>query len=99
MCRNIRTLHHFDPPATGEEVAASALQYVRKVSGMRVPSRTNQMQFERAVERVTAATLDMLGALEGHGPPRTREEERRKALARGEQREQRLRARLTRAPA
>lgn len=98
MCRNIRTLHHFDPPATGEEVTASALQYVRKVSGMRVPSRTNQVAFDRSVERVTTATLELLGALEVHGPLRTREAERLKAVERGERREQRLRERLARAP-
>jgi hypothetical protein len=99
MCRNIRTLHHFDPPATGEEVGASALQYVRKLSGMRAPSRANQVPFDRAVEKVTAATLELLGALEPHGPPRVREEEQRKAALRGQRREERLRARLTRAPA
>jgi hypothetical protein len=99
MCRNIRTLHHFDPPATPEEIEASALQYVRKVSGMRIPSRANELQFARAVERVAAVTLELLGGLEAHGSPRNREEERRKSAVRGERREEQLRTRIPRAPA
>jgi len=87
MCRNIRTLHHFEPPATPEEMRASALQYVRKLSGMRQPSRANQAAFDRAVERVVLATAELLGTLESHGPPRDREVEREKARARGAARE------------
>jgi hypothetical protein len=83
MCRAIRTLHHFEPPATAEEIRASALQYVRKLSGMRAPSRANQAAFDRAVERVVAATEALLGALEAHGPPRDRAVEREKAIRRG----------------
>ncbi|MEW5741206.1 MAG: DUF2277 domain-containing protein [Myxococcota bacterium] len=94
MCRNIKTLHHFEPPATREEVHASALQYVRKLSGMREPSKVNRAAFERAVEQVTKATLELFDALEVHGPPRSREEEALKAKARGREREARLRARL-----
>lgn len=93
MCRNIRLLHHFEPPATREEIRASALQYVRKLSGMREPSHANAKAFERAVEKVTKATLELFDALEVHGPPRSREEEKRKAKARGLKREQQLRAR------
>jgi hypothetical protein len=98
MCRNIRTLHHFDPPATPEEIEASALQYVRKVSGMRIPSRANEPRFALAVERIAAVTRELLGGLEAHGPPRDRDEERRKAAVRGRQREERLRSRLPPAP-
>jgi hypothetical protein len=60
MCRNIRTLHHFAPPATEEEIQASALQYVRKLSGMREPSRANEAAFERAVREVTRVTQELL---------------------------------------
>ncbi|GMU61980.1 MAG: hypothetical protein AMXMBFR34_37430 [Myxococcaceae bacterium] len=94
MCRNIRTLHHFEPPATREEIHASALQYVRKLSGMREPSKVNKAAFERAVEQVAKATHLLFDALEAHGPPRSREEEALKAKARGREREERLRARL-----
>lgn len=83
MCRNIRTLHHFEPPARPDEIRASALQYVRKLSGMREPSRANQAAFDRAVERVVAATTELLSALTAHGPPRDREVERLKAIQRG----------------
>ncbi len=83
MCRAIRTLHHFEPPATAEEIQASALQYVRKLSGMRAPSRANQAAFDRAVAQVVAATTELLGALEAHGPPRDRAAEREKAIRRG----------------
>jgi hypothetical protein len=82
MCRNIKTLHHFEPPATREEVQASALQYIRKLTGMRAPSRANQAAFDAAVEAVTRVTLDLFDHLEAHGPPRSREVEREKAVLR-----------------
>ncbi|MFZ5443194.1 MAG: DUF2277 domain-containing protein [Myxococcota bacterium] len=94
MCRNIKTLHHFEPPATKEEVHASALQYVRKLSGMAKPSKHNERAFNRAVDQVTKATLDLLSALEAHGPPRDRDVEKQKAQERGRQREARMLARL-----
>jgi len=89
MCRNIRTLHHFEPPATEEEIRASALQYVRKLSGYLAPSRGNQAAFDRAVGRVTDATRELLASLTAQGPPRNREAERLKAIQRGVQRERR----------
>lgn len=89
MCRNIRTLHHFEPPATEEEIRASALQYVRKLSGYTAPSRGNQAAFDRAVGRVTDATRELLASLIAQGPPRDRETERLKAIQRGVQRERR----------
>jgi len=89
MCRNIRTLHHFEPPATEEEIRASALQYVRKLSGYLAPSRGNQAAFDRAVGRVTDATRELLASLTAQGPPRNRETERLKAIQRGVQRERR----------
>lgn len=92
MCRNIRTLHHFEPPATAEEIQASALQYVRKLSGMREPSRANEAAFARAVKEVTRVTRELLGALEVHGPPRDRDEERRRARLRWRARETRPRS-------
>lgn len=91
MCRNIRTLHHFAPPATEEEIQASALQYVRKLSGMREPSRANEAAFERAVREVTRVTQELLRALEVHGPPRNRDEERQRARLRWRAREARMR--------
>jgi hypothetical protein len=94
MCRNIKTLHHFEPPATEEEIRASALQYVRKLSGMAHPSKANQAAFDRAVEKITDITLKLFDTLEVHGPPRTREAERAKAVVRGQKREAQLRARL-----
>lgn len=72
MCRSIQTLYHVDPPASGEEVRAAALQYVRKISGYRVPSRTNRQAFDGAVEQVAAATHTLLAALETSAPPRQR---------------------------
>ncbi len=86
MCRNIRTLHNFDPPATDEEVRAAALQYVRKISGASKPSRANQEAFERAVDAVAAASARLLGELKTSAPPRDREVERARARARAEQR-------------
>ena len=75
MCRNIKTLFNFDPPATTDEVHASALQFVRKLSGMNKPSRTNEEAFELAVERVAAAAQEMLNTLVTQSPPRDREVE------------------------
>lgn len=82
MCRNIRTLHNFEPPATAEEVQAAALQYVRKVSGCTHPSRANQEAFERAVAEVTEATSRLLADLTTTAPPKDREVEAAKARAR-----------------
>lgn len=82
MCRNIRVLHHFQPPTTPEEIAAAALQYVRKVSGLRAPGRADSEAFERAVAEVTEATTRLLAALPERGEARTREGEREKARAR-----------------
>jgi hypothetical protein len=82
MCRNIRTLHNFDPPATDEEVRLAALQYVRKVSGSTKPSRANEEAFERAVEEVAAATSALLGRLVTAAPPKNREVEAAKRRAR-----------------
>jgi hypothetical protein len=75
MCRNIRTLHNFQPPATDDEVRAAALQYVRKVSGSTKPSRANSEAFDRAVEEVTQATERLLGELVTAAPPKDREAE------------------------
>ncbi len=86
MCRNIRTLHNFDPPATEEEVQASALQYVRKISGSAKPSKANEAAYARAVEEVTAATTRLLDALVTTAPPRDREVEAAKARARAAER-------------
>ncbi len=96
MCRNIRTLHHFEPPATTEEVRASALQYVRKLTGMNAPSKANQEAFDTAVERITALTLELFHTLEVQAPPRSREAEKRKAAERGKKREALLRAKYAR---
>ena len=86
MCRNIRTLHNFEPPATEEEVRASALQYVRKVSGYNKPSQANAEAFDRAVEEVAAVTRRLLDSLVTNAPPKDREVEAAKARARAEQR-------------
>jgi hypothetical protein len=82
MCRNIKTLANFEPPATENEVRASALQFVRKLSGMNKPSRANEEAFNRAVEEVTAAAERLIGSLTTSTPPRNREEEARKAQER-----------------
>jgi hypothetical protein len=82
MCRNIRTLHNFEPPATREEVHAAALQYVRKVSGSTKPSAANQAVFDRAVAAVAAATERLLDELTTSAPPKDREVEAAKARAR-----------------
>lgn len=94
MCRNIKTLHHFEPPATPEELRASALQFVRKLSGMAKPAKVNEAAFERAIRKVQAATEELFATLEVHGPARNREHEQLKARARGQQREARLLAKL-----
>jgi hypothetical protein len=82
MCRNIRTLHNFEPPATADEVHAAALQYVRKVSGATRPSQANQAAFDRAVLEVATATRRLLGELTTSAPPKDREVEAAKARAR-----------------
>jgi len=82
MCRNIRQLHNFDPPATAEEIHASALQYVRKISGSTKPSQANQAAFDRAVQDVAAITKRLLDELVTNAPPKNREEEAAKARAR-----------------
>jgi hypothetical protein len=82
MCRNIRTLHNFAPPATDAEVRAAALQYVRKISGTAKPSAANQAAFDAAVEEVAAATQRLLGSLVTAAPPKDREIEAAKARAR-----------------
>ena len=86
MCRNIRTLHNFEPPATEDEVRAAALQYVRKISGYTKPSRANADAFERAVEAVSAVSLQLLGELTTSAPPKDREVEAVKARARAQRR-------------
>jgi hypothetical protein len=86
MCRNIRTLHNFEPPATEGEVQAAALQYVRKVSGSAKPSRANEQAFARAVAEVADATQRLLDALVTAAPPRDREREAARARARAEKR-------------
>ena len=86
MCRSIRTLHNFEPPATGEEVRAAALQYVRKISGTREPSRANQAALEAAVTAVTAATRESVDSLVTAAPPKNREAEAAKARERARQR-------------
>jgi hypothetical protein len=86
MCRNIRTLHNFDPPATDDEVRASAIQYVRKLSGFSKPSKANEAAFEEAIEAVTAASTKLLAQLTTSAPPKNREVEAAKARARSAQR-------------
>ena len=83
MCRNIKTLANFEPPATDDEIRASAVQFVRKLSGTNRPSRANEAAFNRAVEEVTAAAQRLIHSLTTSAPPRTREEEARKAHERG----------------
>ena len=84
MCRNIRTLHNFEPPATTDEVHAAALQYVRKISGTTKPSRANQEAFDRAVHEVAHATRHLLEHLTTTAPPKDRDVEAAKARARAE---------------
>jgi hypothetical protein len=86
MCRNIRTLHNFEPPATEEEISAAAVQYVRKVSGFTKPSQANEAAFARAVDEVTATTRRLLDALVTSAPTRDREREAARARQRAERR-------------
>jgi len=86
MCRNIKTLHNFKPPATDEEIRASAIQFVRKLSGTTKPSKSNEEVFNRAVEEVTAAAHRLLDNLVTNAPPRDREVEAMKARARNAER-------------
>ena len=86
MCRNIRTLFNFDPPATDEEIHAAALQYVRKVSGTRAPSDKNAKQFEQAVDKIATITRQLVDGLETSAPPKNRLIEAQKAKARSLQR-------------
>ena len=86
MCRNIKTLHNFKPPATEEEIRASAIQFVRKLSGFTRPSKTNEAAFNRAVEKVTAVAQELLDSLVTNAPPRDRETEAAKARARSAER-------------
>jgi hypothetical protein len=86
MCRNIRTLYNFEPPATEEEVRSAALQYVRKISGFTKPSKANEEAFERAVDEVADASSRLLASLVTSAPPKDREAEAAKAAERGRQR-------------
>ena len=86
MCRNIKTLHNFEPPATDAEIRASAIQFVRKLSGFTKPSKSNEAAFDLAVEKVTAAAHELLDSLTTNAPPRNREVEAAKARARAAER-------------
>jgi hypothetical protein len=86
MCRNIRTLHNFEPPASQDEIRAAALQYVRKISGSTKPSKANEAAFAQAVEAVTVASETLLAHLTTAAPPKNREEEAAKARARSAER-------------
>ena len=86
MCRNIRTLYNYEPPATDDEVRAAALQYVRKISGFTKPSQANEEAFARAIERVAAISRELLDELVTNAPPKDREVEAAKARARAAQR-------------
>jgi hypothetical protein len=86
MCRNIKTLANFEPPATDDEIRASALQFVRKLSGTARPSRANELAFDRAVDEVTAAAHRLIASYETAAPPRNREDEIQKARERSRQR-------------
>jgi len=86
MCRSIKTLHNFTPPATHDEIHASALQFVRKLSGFTRPSKTNEVAFNRAVDEVTRTAHDLLHSLVTNAPPRDRETEATKARARSRER-------------
>jgi hypothetical protein len=86
MCRNIRTLHNFEPPATEEEIRDAALQYVRKISGYTKPSRANAEAFDRAVDTVAAASAELLAELVTNAPPKDREVEAAKRRARAAER-------------
>jgi len=86
MCRNIKTLHNFKPPATEEEIRASSLQFVRKLSGFTKPSKSNEVAFNRAVDQVAQAARELLDSLVTNSPPRDREVEAAKARARNTER-------------
>ena len=86
MCRNIKTLANFEPPATSDEIRASALQFVRKLSGAAHPSRANEAAFNTAVDEVTAAAERLIASLQTKAPPRNRDEEMRKARERSQKR-------------
>jgi hypothetical protein len=86
MCRNIKTLHNFSPPATDEEIRASSLQFVRKLSGFAHPSKANEVAFNRAVDEVARAAEELLHSLVTSAPPRNREVEASKARARAAER-------------
>ncbi|MEF3308737.1 DUF2277 domain-containing protein [Paenibacillus sp. GYB004] len=86
MCRNIKTLHNFDPPATDEEIQAAALQFVRKLSGFNTPSKANQAAFEEAIQEVTETARKLLGSLVTNAEPRNREIEIERARARNAKR-------------
>jgi hypothetical protein len=88
MCRNIRTLFNFEPPATEDEARASAVQFVRKISGFTKPSRANEAVFDRAVAEVTATTLELLASLETSSPPKNRTREMALARDRGLRRQE-----------
>lgn len=88
MCRNIRPLNNFEPPATADEVRAAAVQYVRKIAGTTKPSQANQEAFEQAVDAITAASERLLDSLVTSAPPKNREEEAAKARARAQKRYQ-----------
>lgn len=86
MCRNIRTLFNFEPPATEEEIQAAALQFVRKISGFNKPSRANEAAFQAAVAEIARISTELLASLESSAPPKDREEEAGKAKARSAER-------------
>jgi len=86
MCRNIKTLHNFKPPATEAEIRASSVQFVRKLSGFTKPSKANELAFNRAVDQVAQAAQELLDSLVTNAPPRDREVEAAKARARGQER-------------
>ena len=94
MCRNIKRLHNLSPAATEEEVRASALQYVRKISGMPKPSQANQDAIQAAVEAITALSMTLLDDLVTKAAPKSREKQAAQAKARGQAREARMRAKL-----
>jgi hypothetical protein len=91
MCRNIRLLHHFEPPTTDDEMRDAALQYVRKVTGLNAPSKADQEAFDSAVAEIAAATRKVLTSISSRGPARTREGEREKARIKWVRREERIR--------
>ena len=90
MCRNIKTLHNFEPPATEEEIYASSLQFVRKLSGFSKPSKANEEAFDRAVEKVNLAAEELLRSLVSNAPPKDREVEAAKARSKAAERYQRM---------